>query len=85
MDVEYTYSLTSNKREYQLGAIIENSDMAYNPATIPFVTQAYAEDAVTAYVKGNYNGVMSQVKTGSNQVCILAVPSIMLRDISSAS
>ncbi len=84
-NIEYTYSLTSNKKEYQIGSIIEDSSIAFNSNINPFIASAYAADTLTAYVKGNYNGLMSQVKTASNQTCILSVPSILLHDTSIGS
>lgn len=84
-NVEYTYSLTSNKKEYQIGSIIEDSSIAFHSNINPVIASAYAADTLTAYIKGNYNGLMSQVKTASNQTCILSVPSILLHDTSIGS
>lgn len=80
--VEYTYSVLENNKEYQVSAAMEESSTAMNP----IITPVYAEEnALFAYIKGNYNGAMATSKTAGGDICILALPSIILQDVSSAS
>ena len=62
---------------------MEDSSTAMNS----IITTAYAatNETLSAYIKGNYNGLMATSKTTGGNVCILALPSIILQDVSSAS
>lgn len=77
--VEYTYSLTKSKKEYQIGATLE-WDIAYTPV----INQTYAATSEwKAYIGGNYNGILTTV--GVSPVYILALPSIILSDLSTTN
>ncbi|MCP4523393.1 MAG: prepilin-type N-terminal cleavage/methylation domain-containing protein, partial [Candidatus Gracilibacteria bacterium] len=75
-DSLYTYSIVQNKQSYQLGGILEG---AVSHSILP---QTYAgENIGQAYIKGNYNGKVLAVFSGST-VNILGIPSIVASDIS---
>lgn len=90
--VEYTYSLLTNGKEYQVASAMEDSSTAYTSPSDEgdrggvFITPVYAatNEKLSAYVKGNYNGLMTTSNNRRN-ICILALPSIILQDVSSAS
>lgn len=86
-NIEYTYSLLSNKKEYQLGMISENPT-AYLPSVIPgIISPVFAADSsIIAYVGGNYNGLIVTAQTGTTTVTTyyLALPSIILQNLSSS-
>lgn len=71
---EYSYSLVSNKREYQIQWDFENS-LSYN-----FWEQANASASWTySYISGNYNWVMVKVLTWSTYY-IVPSPGLILSD-----
>jgi len=79
--IEYTYSLLNTGKEYQLATAMEDSTTAY----IPLITPVYAvTDSLTTYLKGNYNGLIAKVSTGSSPTTTyyLALPSIILQHLS---
>ncbi|MDD3302857.1 MAG: BspA family leucine-rich repeat surface protein [Candidatus Gracilibacteria bacterium] len=78
---EYTYSITSSKKEYEIGAISEGQSLTYNNS---FVPNSYAADLsktnAVAYMKGNYNEKIIKIATGGINY-ILAIPTIIVTDI----
>jgi type II secretory pathway pseudopilin PulG len=80
--VEYAYSLLASGKEYQIACAMEGGGTAAN-----FITPAYADtgDNLSAYVRGDYNGLMAAVKTTGGNTCVLALPSIVLRDTGSSA
>ncbi|MDD2871264.1 MAG: fibrinogen-like YCDxxxxGGGW domain-containing protein [Candidatus Gracilibacteria bacterium] len=84
-DKQYTYSVTANRFEYQLGGIVEGDTIAMKNEkgimnNIVSQTNAGTTEA-TAYITGNYNGQMT--KSSSGETCnILAIPSIITNDTS---
>ncbi|MDD3302715.1 MAG: InlB B-repeat-containing protein [Candidatus Gracilibacteria bacterium] len=76
---EYTYSITSSKTEYQIGAISEGGGIAFNSSPI---NSSYAADlsSAVAYIKGNYNDKFLKVSTGGVN-SIVAIPTIIVTDI----
>jgi len=73
--LEYTYSTTKNKQEYQLGWLLEWSDLWLNESLF---NQTNAWDKVaSAIVTGNYNWMMLKTITWSVNCAILSVPSII--------
>jgi hypothetical protein len=58
--VEYAYSLTYQKGEYQLAAAFESNNISYEP----LISQASAEYKY-AIIKGNYNGKMISATIGT--------------------
>ena len=70
VDSFYAYSVTKNQGEYQLGWVLEDTD---------YGTSANGKLA-GAYVKGNYNGKIVKVSTGSTTY-VLAAPSILTSDL----
>ncbi|MDD2871732.1 MAG: prepilin-type N-terminal cleavage/methylation domain-containing protein [Candidatus Gracilibacteria bacterium] len=76
----YTYSITQNKTEFQIGGILENNEFTLNP-----IDRLYAgEVKAIAHVVGNYNGKV--IKSGSGVICnILSVPSILATDVNTSS
>lgn len=84
-DAEYTYSVTPDKKSYQIASLIETDTIALNPTIA--VDRAYAGDnAFLAYIKGNYNELAAKVvdDTGTCKL-FLAVPSIILADLNTAN
>ena len=81
-DNEYTYSVTSTKKEYQIAGIredLEEEEWLWELVMDNIVPQASAYSIETAYVRWNYNGFM--VKAGNNdQVYFIATPSIISYD-----
>ncbi len=76
---EYTYSVTANKYEYQLGWIIEWDTISMNNNSFLKV-QAW-EISATAYVTWNYNWKMT--KSFSGTLCnVLSLPTIITNDTS---
>lgn len=76
--IEYTYSLLNTGKEYQLAAAMEDSTTAYTPLITPVYA---ATDSLTAYLKGNYNGLIAKASTGTTTY-YLALPSIILQSLS---
>lgn len=70
VDSFYAYSVTNNQWEYQLGAVLEDTD---------YGTSAKGKLAA-AYVKGNYNGKTVKVSTWGTTY-ILWAPSILTSDL----
>lgn len=79
--IEYTYSLLNTGKEYQIAAAMEDSATAYNPIITPVYA---ATDILTAYLKGNYNGLIAKTQTGTTTY-YLALPSIILQSLSGAT
>ena len=77
-NVEYTYSLLNNGKEYQIATVMEDSNTAYNSLVTPVYA---ATNSLTAYIGGNYNGLIAKVQTGSTTY-YLALPSIISQDLS---
>ena len=73
---DYTYSVTSFKTEYEIGGILEGSNVAYHQ----LVPNTNADTWYKALVKGNYNGKVLRVLSGSTSY-ILAVPWIITSDL----
>ena len=70
VDSFYAYSVTKNRWEYQLWAVLEDIDYGTSPQW----------KLAAAYVKGNYNGKTVKVSTGSTTY-ILWAPSILTSDL----
>ncbi|MDD3303065.1 MAG: prepilin-type N-terminal cleavage/methylation domain-containing protein [Candidatus Gracilibacteria bacterium] len=76
---EYTYSITSSKKEYQIGAISEGGGLTQSITNNAYATDLSKTSAV-AYITGNYNEKFTKVNTGAIS-WILAQPSIIVSDI----
>ncbi|NDK09125.1 hypothetical protein EOM39_07870, partial [Candidatus Gracilibacteria bacterium] len=75
---EYTYSITSGKTEYQIGAISEGGQLGYK---LPInQTHAAVIKNTTAMIRGTYNEKFLRVQNGSISR-ILSMPSIIVTDI----
>ena len=71
-EIEYTYSVTNNRKEYQLAGILETQDLVLAPSI-----QANAWDTkVKVRITWNYNGSMLKI-IDWQETNILAVPSII--------
>lgn len=79
--IEYTYSLLNNNKEYQIGTVVEDKTTAISNFITP--TFALSED-ISAYVSGNYNGLLAKTQTGTTTY-YLSIPSIILQDISTST
>ena len=77
----YTYSVTTNKKEYELWYALEWS-VAYNDSSLLSKTYANTSNLLW-YTDGDYNWVVLKVSTWSIDY-YLAVPSIISADISKA-
>ncbi|PID87365.1 hypothetical protein CSB07_01600 [Candidatus Gracilibacteria bacterium] len=76
----YTYSLTNDKKEYELAAAVEG-EMVTNSN---FLNKTYAgigDKIGTSVVVGRYNGKVLKVKDGTS-LYLLAVPTIISGDLS---
>ncbi len=77
-DKEYTFSVTSNRFEYQLWWIMESDTISMNNLNKWYEVNAWDIEA-TAYVAWNYNSIMA--KTYSGATCnVLWVPTIITND-----
>ena len=78
-DEEYTYSRSNTKNQYQIAAAYERD----NVSGIDIWSSVYAawKQLATAYVWGNYNGLVLKVKAWW-LIYVLAVPSILNADSS---
>lgn len=68
--IEYSYSVLSNKKEYELGAVFEWEKYAY----IPGISQTYAADTL-AYIIWNYNSRFTANKNGK-KIDVITLPNI---------
>ena len=81
-EIEYTYSVTNTRKEYELAGILETQDLAQTPPNLPLsgeglTPQANAWDTnVKVRITWNYNGSMLKV-VDWQELNILAVPSII--------
>ncbi len=80
-NTEYAYSLLNNGKEYQVGAIVEDNATAYDSIITPVNA---SNDVLSAYIGGNYNGLIAKAQTGTTTY-YLNIPSIILQDISTTS
>ncbi|MDD2871719.1 MAG: type II secretion system protein GspG [Candidatus Gracilibacteria bacterium] len=87
-DKEYTYSVISTRNEYEISGVMEGDTISYGPPLTPpyqgggLATEAYAGTTeATAYVTGNYNGVITKTLNG-NACKILSLPTILTNDTS---
>ncbi len=82
-DIEYTYSITNNATEYQVGGMIENiQDVdAFDDIAWLVVPRAHAS-IPTAYVRWNYNELMVRIPVWDD-FHYIASPSIITSDFSS--
>ncbi|MCP4523784.1 MAG: BspA family leucine-rich repeat surface protein [Candidatus Gracilibacteria bacterium] len=80
--ISYAYSLTHDKKEFQIGAVLEGDGI------IGFSPTSYANNKEgIAYVKGNYNGKIITVTLENitdEPTYILGVPSILSTTVNSA-
>ncbi|MDD3302854.1 MAG: InlB B-repeat-containing protein, partial [Candidatus Gracilibacteria bacterium] len=78
---EYAYSITNNKREYQIGTIIEDASTAYiKENLLTQKTYALGTKKVIAKIKGTYNEKIIKVSTGGVSY-VLAIPSIITSNL----
>ncbi|QFR38795.1 prepilin-type N-terminal cleavage/methylation domain-containing protein [Candidatus Gracilibacteria bacterium 28_42_T64] len=80
---EYTYSRLNSKKEYQIAAVLEGG-LAFESNNTFSSAHAAGNLAGTAYVKGNYNGMLAKVNTGGI-LYTLAVPTLISGDITVTS
>ena len=73
----YTYSITNQKDEYQIGSIMENSILSFNNLN----TVNAADTKYDAYVVWNYNWKFTKLKSW-NVTYVFDTPSILAYDIS---
>ncbi|MFK7779809.1 MAG: BspA family leucine-rich repeat surface protein [Candidatus Gracilibacteria bacterium] len=74
---EYAYSVLNTKQEYQLGTILEGGQIGLSGFND---TYAAGDEQISAYITGNYNGVLAKVSTGSITY-VLAVPCIISSEV----
>lgn len=90
-NIEYTYSILSNFKEYQIAWIVENNNQSFlkDINSKSLITQAYAADSLPqtnfrAYITWNYNWLVAKVDWLNDCASVL-LPSIILSDIPSSS
>lgn len=76
---EYTYSVTTNGKQYQVAAIYEGGSIADSGNPIP---PAIAATPSGAIVRGTYNQVLTPVSGPNGTTSFVAIPSIVLSDLS---
>lgn len=74
-DLEYVYSTTNNRQEYQIAWIYEGSDYWYNPYIWLDWTYAASKEVILRII-WNYNGKIVKTSTWTTDY-ILAVPSLI--------
>lgn len=74
---EYTYSVTEYGMQYEVATVFESD------TSVGLLPQVHAAGNIlgTAYITGNYNGIITKVFTGS-LTYVLTVPTIITSDIS---
>lgn len=83
---EFSYSVTSTNREYQIATIRENLEEEagiWELVISSLVWQADASSIQTAYVRGNYNGFMVRAGDSREETYFIATPSLISNDLSS--
>ncbi len=75
---EYTFSVTSNGWEFELGAIMEWDDVAYGSPSI--LDSTYAATSFRAFINGTYNGKIAKASSGWYDY-VFAVPSIISSEL----
>ncbi|MDD3301993.1 MAG: two-component regulator propeller domain-containing protein [Candidatus Gracilibacteria bacterium] len=78
--IEYTYSVTSDRQEYQLVGVLENPENITLKNS--FVKSANAYENNVSFSLGTYNGLLARCHTGGLDY-FLALPSIVSNDLSS--
>lgn len=76
-DIQYGYSLSYSKNEFQLATMLEGNSYTLSPLG---ETYAASQEAY-AYLDGDYNGQFIKTKTGGIDY-IIATPTIMASDLS---
>jgi len=77
-ETNYAYGLTNNRQEYELWAMLENS----NNVSMNIISKANANSEwYTAYISWNYNKKILSIRTGS-RIMILWVPTLITTDVS---
>jgi len=77
-ETNYAYGLTNNRQEYELWAMLENS----NNVSYSVISKANANSEwYTAYISWNYNKKILSIRTGS-RIMILWVPTLITTDVS---
>lgn len=77
--LEYPYSITSSRQEYQIAAVLENVSASN------ILSNTYAWDQLAqVYIKWNYNGKFLKVRKNTTTY-LLWVPSILASDIISST
>ncbi|MDD2871020.1 MAG: InlB B-repeat-containing protein [Candidatus Gracilibacteria bacterium] len=75
-NTKYTYSVTTKRNEFEVGGIMEGDGISLNN-----MNNTYAGDVeATAYVKGNYNGIVTKSLSGT-KCDLLSSPTIIASDI----
>ena len=75
---EYTFSVTSNGWEFELGAIMEWDDVVYGSPSI--LDSTYAATSFRAFINGTYNGKIAKASSGWYDY-VFAVPSIISSEL----
>ncbi|MDD2871019.1 MAG: prepilin-type N-terminal cleavage/methylation domain-containing protein [Candidatus Gracilibacteria bacterium] len=79
---EYSYSVLSSKKKYEIGTVLENGLSINNEGLL---NKSYAANLEgIAYVEGTYNGFVDKFTTGSN-CYLLTIPSIITNDLSNTN
>lgn len=68
----YIYGISYDKRFFQIASIFENLQANTN---LPWIWNVYANENITAYVKGNYNKILPYTFEWEN--CISNIPSLI--------
>ncbi|QFR39331.1 prepilin-type N-terminal cleavage/methylation domain-containing protein [Candidatus Gracilibacteria bacterium 28_42_T64] len=79
LELEYNYSVSSSRKKYEIGGIMEGDLFSYNNNIIS-ETNALSNNEAQAFVAGEYDLYDMKVQTGST--CYnLAIPSMMITDV----
>ncbi len=78
----YTYSVTNNEKEYQIGWILEALEEEEEIWDLSLIPESHAW-VETAYVQWSYNQIMIRVRETWWEYTYIAAPSIVAADLSS--
>lgn len=78
-DTLYSYSVTSNGKQYELGSVYESTNLTAS-AFVPQATAATVTYAAQALIMGNYNGLFVSTVSSTGMTLLLSTPSITRSD-----
>lgn len=81
-NTEYSYSVTSSGKQYEIGSVYESTDTTA-ASIVPAATAATATFPAVAMLKGNYNQIFVSAVSSTGNILLVHSPSITRSDFSS--